>query len=637
MSVKNPRDYNTDEIRQTDRTAAGNQPDYTPVAPAGDGVTQIIAGTNVTITSTGPSGTGVVTVNASAGSGGITALTGDVTATGPGSVAATIAANAVTNAKAAQMAADTIKGNNTGGTANQSDLTETQVAAMLASFFDAAGAAAAAQTAAEAAFTGDVSKAAGSFATTVTGIHGAGIPSNAQLLSNTSSQLIAQGGTFNVWAYGAVGDGSTSDNTAFVNALAAAVTWSNTTNKRFTLRIPAGTYRLTSKLAATLAASAGFAIEGDGAGATVLRWDSAAAGNSGIALTLNASQAGLPSASPFTIRGFSMTTQAAGVDNGLTITGLPDSLYTQGPMNIVENVSFPGDSSGGKFNIGLVANNPQWVIFRGIITDSNAGIQLNITSTQSLDGIWIDQCYLLALTSYPLDFESTGTGFQSVWITDSLLLANGATGDCIHVNMGTSTGGAGDWVIRDNYFLTRGSGSYCISVNTSFAGNIWIHDNDFDYYAGFGGDIYLAGGERHNIHDNFFTGGGGAEIAVYIANGGTVSGCKIHDNEFSNFAHDITVGANGSDVWTHHNAFTNGGSTNYSRAPVLSDAGFRNTYEDIAVAVAALPAVANAPVGKRLMVNNSNATLAAGIGAVVAGGGANVVPVVNDGTNWRIG
>jgi hypothetical protein len=122
MSVKNPRDYNTDEIRQTDRTAAGNQPDYTPVAPAGDGVTQIIAGTNVTITSTGPSGTGVVTVNASAGSGGITALTGDVTATGPGSVAATIAANAVTNAKAAQMAADTIKGNNTGGTANQSDL-----------------------------------------------------------------------------------------------------------------------------------------------------------------------------------------------------------------------------------------------------------------------------------------------------------------------------------------------------------------------------------------------------------------------------------------------------------------------------------------------------------------------------------
>lgn len=61
----------------------------------------------------------------------ITALTGDVTATGPGSVAATIAANAVTNAKAAQMATLTIKGNNTGGTANALDLTVAQVQTML--------------------------------------------------------------------------------------------------------------------------------------------------------------------------------------------------------------------------------------------------------------------------------------------------------------------------------------------------------------------------------------------------------------------------------------------------------------------------------------------------------------------------
>lgn len=61
----------------------------------------------------------------------ITALTSDVAASGPGSAAATIANNAVTNAKAAQMATLTIKGNNTGGTANASDLTVTQTKAML--------------------------------------------------------------------------------------------------------------------------------------------------------------------------------------------------------------------------------------------------------------------------------------------------------------------------------------------------------------------------------------------------------------------------------------------------------------------------------------------------------------------------
>lgn len=39
----------------------------------------------------------------------------------------------------------------------------------------------------------------------------------------------------------------------------------------------------------------------------------------------------------------------------------------------------------------------------------------------------------------------------------------------------------------------------------------------------------------------------------------------------------------------------------------------------------------------RMAVNNSNAALTAGIGAVVAGGGANVVPVFCDGADWRIG
>jgi len=55
------------------------------------------------------------------------------------------------------------------------------------------------------------------------------------------------------------------------------------------------------------------------------------------------------------------------------------------------------------------------------------------------------------------------------------------------------------------------------------------------------------------------------------------------------------------------------------------------------VAVASLPAASSAIAGMRMAVNNSNAALTAGIGAVVAGGGSNVVPVFCDGTNWRIG
>ncbi len=58
---------------------------------------------------------------------------GDVT-NSAGSLTNVITANAVTNAKLAQMVAGTIKGNNTGITANALDLTATQVTAMLNTF-----------------------------------------------------------------------------------------------------------------------------------------------------------------------------------------------------------------------------------------------------------------------------------------------------------------------------------------------------------------------------------------------------------------------------------------------------------------------------------------------------------------------
>lgn len=61
----------------------------------------------------------------------IDGLIGDVAATGPGVVTATIQPNVVSNAKLAQMPANTIKGNNTGSTANAVDLTVAQVNTML--------------------------------------------------------------------------------------------------------------------------------------------------------------------------------------------------------------------------------------------------------------------------------------------------------------------------------------------------------------------------------------------------------------------------------------------------------------------------------------------------------------------------
>lgn len=61
----------------------------------------------------------------------ITALTGDVTAAGPGSVAGTIAANAVTNAKLADVPTATFKGRTTAGAGDPEDLTVAQAKPLL--------------------------------------------------------------------------------------------------------------------------------------------------------------------------------------------------------------------------------------------------------------------------------------------------------------------------------------------------------------------------------------------------------------------------------------------------------------------------------------------------------------------------
>lgn len=110
------------------------------------------------------------------------ALTGDVT-TSAGSLATAISANAVTNAKAAQMPANTLKGNNTGASANAADLTAAQVKTLLAiANTDVSGlgtlatassvnlttqATGTLQAAQEPAHTGDVTNTAGSLALTI--------------------------------------------------------------------------------------------------------------------------------------------------------------------------------------------------------------------------------------------------------------------------------------------------------------------------------------------------------------------------------------------------------------------------------------------------------------------------------------
>jgi len=75
-------------------------------------------------------------------------------------------------------------------------------------------------------------------------------------------------------------------------------------------------------------------------------------------------------------------------------------------------------------------------------------------------------------------------------------------------------------------------------------------------------------------------------------------------------------------------------------APVLGDASATSiTVPVVTITPTTVGGLGSAVTyaNSRRTVTDSNATLTAGIGAVVAGGGANIVPVFSDGTNWRIG
>ena len=86
-----------------------------------------------------------------------------------------------------------------------------------------------------------------------------------------------------------------------------------------------------------------------------------------------------------------------------------------------------------------------------------------------------------------------------------------------------------------------------------------------------------------------------------------------------------------SQVGNYLEAYQNDGTT------LVYSVDVNGISKSTVLTVATLPVAATAGAGSRSFVSDANATMTAGIGAIVVGGGANKVPVYCDGTNWRIG
>jgi hypothetical protein len=107
----------------------------------------------------------------------------------------------------------------------------------------------------------------------------------------------------------------------------------------------------------------------------------------------------------------------------------------------------------------------------------------------------------------------------------------------------------------------------------------------------------------------------------------------------------IRAGTLATRMQLHSGLFMNGATGGDQGANTINASGYYVNGNIVADAsgllrgpgftVGTLPA-AGGVTGGRTRVSDSNAAITAGIGAVVAAGGANVVPVFSDGTNWRI-
>lgn len=232
-------------------------------------------------------------------------------------------------------------------------------------------------------------------------------------------------------------------------------------------------------------------------------------------------------------------------------------------------------------------------------TWNNAGVtftgyKINITDTASAGGSLLMDLQVGGVSQEKTDKSGNKT------LTGKLLVANG-TAAAVSVGFSTATG-SGLW--------NRGSGVPGIAVN--------------------GTDIYSFGASTFSL---LSTSGavsinGDAVLTRDAANTfAQRNGTAAQTRRLSNTHTDASNYERLTETWSSNVCYTKteaaGTGTLRQYIPVTNP-----------VVVASLPSAATAGSGARSMVTDANATTFA---SIVAGGGANTVPVYSDGTNWRIG
>lgn len=235
-----------------------------------------------------------------------------------------------------------------------------------------------------------------------------------------------------------------------------------------------------------------------------------------------------------------------------------------------------------------------------------------------------------------LDTEKAGlalvnafTAAQSINLNSAALIADGA-GQVVplHVSSANDTNSR----ILFDAFGTSTLNVMFRRARTSGAAPSAIQSGDaiaFFGFLGYGASAWGTGGGaqiRALATENGTNTARGTKFEIRpVANGGTAPATALTADQDGGVFIGATTSAGVGTL--------NAGTGLYVNANVAVDAN--GLLRGPGFTVGGLPAAAGV-AGARTRVTDSNAAITAGIGAVVAGGGANVVPVFSDGVNWRI-
>ena len=280
---------------------------------------------------------------------------------------------------------------------------------------------------------------------------------------------------------------------------------------------------------------------------------------------------------------------------------------------------------------------PFWLVGGGVGSPS-----LNIRGFDSLaDGYDGWEMYLYA-----------GEGFNNAALYDS-------QGGRFTINAGdgrTVTGNS-DYSMGGGMYFTAGAGGSSTGVSGgSQGGNTGLFAGaggpSTQYYSR-GGELYLQAGIGGNSDYNSY----GGNVQIIAGNAGASVSGSPYGGSVLMYAGDAGAGY-GGDIHIYAGTGVAGGG----EISIYSYGSFYVSGETMVISatsgdmglyatgnvnviprtpgqtVGSLPAAAAGNLGTRRMVTDSNAaSFTLGIGVIVAGGGATVVPVVSDGANWRIG